>query len=110
MSMNDDDRHEDFMPTGDSTHVVNQVIKDSGQTYRFRVGEARVEGRLTGRVLLMNVLGDFEVVEPGQMTTIKIEAEILKDENLVYRLETLVGEHLSNPEGATLSGVLKADG
>lgn len=63
MSMNDDDRHEDFMPTGDSTHVVNQVIKDSGQTYRFRVGEARVEGRLTGRVLLMTVLGDFEVVE-----------------------------------------------
>lgn len=63
MSMNDDDRHEDFMPTGDSTHVVNQVIKDSGQTYRFRIGEARVEGRLTGRVLLMTVLGDFEVVE-----------------------------------------------
>ena len=57
-----------------------------------------------------SVLCDFEVLEPGQAATIKIEAEILKDENLAYRLETLVGEHLSNPEGATLSGVLKADG
>ncbi len=56
------------------------------------------------------VLCDLEILEPGQVSMLKVEVEILKGENLVYRLETLVGEHLSNSEGATLSGVLESDG
>ena len=55
------------------------------------------------------VLCDFERLEPGQTLTLKVEVQILKDENLAYRLDTAVGEFLSNPENAHLSGVLKVD-
>ncbi len=55
--------HNDFLPSGSATHVVNQVMEEDGKRYRFLVGYAWIEGKLTGRAILHTTHGEFEVLD-----------------------------------------------
>jgi hypothetical protein len=44
------------------THVVNQLIELEGRTLRYRIGDARVEGKLDGIVYMDTMFGDLEVL------------------------------------------------